>query len=289
MPSSSRPHPSGAPDVSPLPLAQKNFPNFPLAESGAQIAFAGLAFSAGDPAHLSGLFALTRRIGAYLYPALIGEAEDMAAALAQAHRDEPVLASGLADGIFWIARGNARQRHHILRDLVGKYDPPLNGDDRKGRAAPEIAAFAPDRASDLIKGEAGRGAEPVAVSEKELRELVRAFYAEALQDPLIGKVFARNVADWNHHFDIVQNFWSRALLGTTRYTGSPFTPHLSLGLKPEFFDRWIALFQNIAKRHLQRAAARVAIARVEHMSVCFQAGLFPPKMSAKSINGEEVA
>jgi truncated hemoglobin YjbI len=67
------------------------------------------------------------------------------------------------------------------------------------------------------------------------------------------------------------------LLGTTRYRSSPFTPHLSLNLKPEFFDRWIELFKSAAVAHLPPVAARAAIAKVEHMSVCFQAGLFPPK------------
>jgi hypothetical protein len=50
----------------------------------------------------------------------IGEAEDMAAALEQAHRtnrfslrDWPPATSG------W--RATMRQRHHILLDLVGKY------------------------------------------------------------------------------------------------------------------------------------------------------------------------
>jgi truncated hemoglobin YjbI len=274
--------PAHSHDHSPLPLAQKAGPIFPRAESTGEIAFAGFVFSAGDPPHSGGLTVLTRRIGDFLFPVLIGESENMAAALEQAHRDEKTLAAGLADGVFWMARDNARQRHHILRDLVGKYDPPLNVEFRKSRAAPEIAALVPDRASDQFKGLAEQGAEPVEVSEAELRELVRAFYEAALKDPLIGPVFSRTVADWDHHYDIVQKFWSRALLGTTRYTGSPFTPHLSLHLKPESFERWVALFKTIAERHLKPAAACAAISRVEHMSVCFQAGLFPPKIPSQT-------
>jgi truncated hemoglobin YjbI len=281
--------PSHPHDHLPLPLAQKAGPIFPRAESAGEIVFAGFIFSAGDPPHSGGLMVLTRRIGAFLYPVPIGEDEDMAAALEQAGRDEKVLAAGLADGVFWMARDNARQRHYISRDLVGKYDPPLNVEFRKGRAAPEIAALVPDRAGDSVKGEAERGAEPIEVSEAELRELVRAFYEEALKDPLIGPVFERSVADWEHHYDIVQKFWSRALLGTTRYTGSPFTPHLSLHFKPEFFERWIALFKTIAERHLKPAAARAAISRVEHMSVCFQAGLFPPEIPARTRATGDVA
>ncbi len=209
---------------------------------------------------------------------LIGEAENMAAAVEKLHADEPVLAAGLADGLCWMARDTPRMRVHVLRELVGKYDPPLNVEHRKGRAAPEIAALAPDRAKNLPPGEAEHGAARIEVSEEELRDLVRAFYEQALVDPVIGPVFKRNVADWEHHFMLAADFWSRSLLGTTRYTGSPFTPHLSLNLKPAFFERWIALFKIAAASRLQPAAAHAAISKVEHMSVCFQAGLFPPKL-----------
>ncbi len=276
------PHLTLPQDRSPMPPARKAGPILPPADA-VEFLLAGFAFAAGDPPHSAGLFALTRRIGDFLYPVLILEAEDMAAALEKLHAEEPALAAGLADGTFWMARDSARQRGHILRELVGRYDPPLNVEFRKGRAAPEIAALTQDRAAGLVEGEAEHGGEPIEATEQELRELVRAFYAVAMQDPMIGPVFSRNVADWDHHFQIVQDFWSRALLGTTRYAGSPFTPHLSLNLKPEFFDRWIALFRTMAERHLQPPAARAAIARVEHMSVCFQAGLFPPKMPNRDI------
>jgi truncated hemoglobin YjbI len=264
---------------SPLPAPHKAGPILPRADAS-EIAFAGFVFTAGDPPASSGLFALTRRIGDFLYPVLIGEAEDMSAALEQLHLDEPVLAAGLADGVYWMARAPARMRLHVLRELVGKYDPPLNVEYRKGRAAPEIAALAADRGKNLPAGEAEHGAARIEASEEEIRALVESFYETALVDPLIGAVFKRSIADWEHHFKLAADFWSRSLLGTTRYNGSPFTPHLSLNLKPEFFDRWIALFKAAAK-NLQPAAASAAIAKVEHMSVCFQAGLFPHKAAPK--------
>ncbi|MCI4678346.1 group III truncated hemoglobin [Rhodoblastus acidophilus] len=267
-------------DHSPLPAARRAGPIFPHADAD-EVAFAGFAFLAGDPPARAGIFTLTRRIGEFLYPVIFVEAEDMAAEAARLRADEQVLTSGLADGCFWTARDNARLRHHALRDLVGKYDPPLNEEFRMGRAAPEIAALVADRAKNLPVGEAEHGAAAIDATEADIKAMVRAFYAEALHDPLIGPVFVSHVSDWEHHFDIVQNFWSRSLLGTSRYAGSPFTPHLSMNLKPEFFDRWVALFRKNAEAHLKPAAARAAIARVEHMSVCFQAGLFPPTMPRK--------
>jgi len=267
-------------DHSPLPLAKKAGPILPRADAP-EIVLGGFVFSAANPPQGPGLFALTRRIGDFLYPVLIGEAENMAAAVEERRAEDPVLAAGLADGLCWMARDNARIRVHVLRELVGKYDPPLNVEHRKGRAAPEIAALVPDRAKNLPAGEAELGAAKIEVSEEELRDLVRAFYETALVDPAIGPVFKRSVADWEHHFMLAADFWSRSLLGTTRYTGSPFTPHLSLNLKPEFFERWIELFKSAASSRLKPAAARAAISKVEHMGVCFQAGLFPPKIPAR--------
>ena len=214
---------------------------------------------------------LTRRVGETLHPVLIGESETIAAALG-ALRADPALARGLADGAFFMSRGNARQRQHILRDLVKKYNPPLNVADRTARAAPEIAALVPDRAEADFPETV---AEPMEVSEADLDRLVRVFYGRALEDDVIGPVFRGHVSDWEHHFDIVQNFWSRAFLRTERYKGGPFAPHLGLNLKPEHFERWVALFRETAESELKPAAARAAIARVEHMSAAFQAGLFP--------------
>jgi truncated hemoglobin YjbI len=264
-------HPPMAPGQSPAP-------NLPRAEA-VEISFGGFAFAGGEPARAPGLFALTRRIGDAVHPVLFGESENVALALEILRSEDPALARGLADGVFFMPRDNARQRRHILRDLVGKYNPPLNVEDRKARAAPEIAALVQDRAeADFPPDSAESAAEPIELTEDELDRLVRVFYSRALEDELIGPVFDSHVSDWEHHYDIVRNFWSRAMLGTSRYGGSPFAPHLGMNLKPEHFDRWVALFRDTATSVLKPAAARAVIARVEHMSVAFQAGLFPLKL-----------
>ena len=109
---------------------------------------------------------------------------------------------------------------------------------------------------------------------------MRAFYAAAREDPLLGPVVAGAIADWDHHYEVVHNFWSRALIGTTRYSGFPFTAHIPLKLKPEHFERWLELFRATARDALPPDAARLAILKVEHMSICFQAGLTPATTKA---------
>ncbi|PPQ31527.1 hypothetical protein CCR94_09250 [Rhodoblastus sphagnicola] len=113
------------------------------------------------------------------------------------------------------------------------------------------------------------------MSEDDLDRLVRVFYGKAREDAVIGPIFNSHVSDWEHHFALVRDFWSRAMLGTSRYKGAPFAPHLGMNLRPEHFDRWVALFRDTAQAVLKPVAARAAIRRVEHMSAAFQAGLFP--------------
>ncbi|RBP08554.1 truncated hemoglobin YjbI [Roseiarcus fermentans] len=231
----------------------------------------GFAFSRAAPPHAPGVFALTLAVDGRDFPVVIGEGEDVAAALDAAAADLPPLPGAV--GRLWLERAHARQRAHIVRDLVHALNPPRNTEDRSARAPAAIAALAPDLAVDAFPAVAG--ADGATVSEEALDRLVRAFYATARKDRLIGPVFSGAIADWERHTEIVQDFWSRTLLDTTRYRGFPFTVHLPLKLKPEHFDRWLEIFRATAAEVLPPEAARAAILKVEHMSVCFQAGLTP--------------
>ncbi|MGA7807996.1 group III truncated hemoglobin [Bradyrhizobium sp.] len=236
----------------------------------------GFRFASTPLPHAAGVYALTRRIADLIYPVLISESEDIAADAAAVEAREAA-AMKVIDGQLWMARPQARQRMQIVRDLIGVYNPPLNVDHRTRHAAPELAALVPDRAeNDPALARPTDLAADLSLSEADLDRLVRHFYARATKDELIGPVFGRAVADWEHHFETIRGFWSKTLLGTQRYTGNPFSAHISLDLRPEFFDRWLDLFRLTARDELPRAAADRAIAKVEHMSSCFQAGLFLP-------------
>ena len=112
-------------------------------------------------------------------------------------------------------------------------------------------------------------------SEEAIGLCVRSFYARAQKDPLLAPVFAASIADWEHHLKKIQDFWSRALLGTERYSGFPFPAHLQLPVEPEHFSRWMALFEATAQETLSPALAEKAVEKARHMSTCFQAGIFP--------------
>ena len=111
----------------------------------------------------------------------------------------------------------------------------------------------------------------LAATEVQIGLLVERFYALALQDAELKRVFDAVISDWeSHHRDVI-DFWSRVLLGTTRYRGTPYAAHHHLPLKGEHFKHWLACFRQAADQTLHADGARRAIARAEHMSEAFMA------------------
>ncbi len=54
--------------------------------------------------------------------------------------------------------------------------------------------------------------------------------------------------EWDAHLSRMTDFWSAALLRTGRYSGRPVERHRSIGsLGAEHFDRWVELFEEMAR------------------------------------------
>jgi truncated hemoglobin YjbI len=235
--------------------------------------FAGFVFKPGPvPAALAGVFILTCRVGQHLHAAFVGEADDMAAAANLLRDEDPDIAT--TEGLLYLPFALPRQRAYVARDLVGKLNPPLNIAHRTGPTAAALATVLPDRAADLFPAPATT--DKLVVSETDLARFVARFYDLGDRDPIIGPLF-RAIPDRAGHLRIVADFWSRGLLGTTRYRGNPFDPHRHLDLTPQSFDRWLALLEQAAGETLHPTAAARIMARARHMAESFQAGLFLPQ------------
>jgi hemoglobin len=102
---------------------------------------------------------------------------------------------------------------------------------------------------------------------------VRTFYGRAREDALIGPIFNRAVADWEHHIGQIAAFWSSMLLGTRGYNGRPMRPHLLLGLEPQHFDRWLALFEATARELFSEEVAMAFISRARRIADSFELGI----------------
>lgn len=100
----------------------------------------------------------------------------------------------------------------------------------------------------------GPSPEP-ALTEEMVAALVRDFYGRVHDDPLLGPMFRAVVPDWEEHLQTVTDFWSRILLGTSRYNGCVMGAHGRLRMTPAHFDRWMALFRRSAEVTLPAGAA----------------------------------
>jgi hemoglobin len=81
----------------------------------------------------------------------------------------------------------------------------------------------------------------------DCERLVRAFYGQALHDPIIGFIFT-DVAklDLEAHVPQITSFWETILLGAQSYSGGVFGKHAELhgkvGLREGHFERWLQLW-----------------------------------------------
>lgn len=85
--------------------------------------------------------------------------------------------------------------------------------------------------------------EPIAVDEKLIETVVRAFYGRVRQDSFIGPIFEQHIKDWEPHLQNMFSFWSSVMLHTRRYNGRPMPKHVVLPIDADHFDRWLTLFK----------------------------------------------
>ncbi len=96
---------------------------------------------------------------------------------------------------------------------------------------------------------------PGAADEGDIRRLVMVFYDEARRDVLLGPIFDEVFGDWDAHYDTMCDFWSSAVLRTGRYSGRPASAHFGLGLTEAHFERWLSLWERVARRELGESKA----------------------------------
>jgi hemoglobin len=111
--------------------------------------------------------------------------------------------------------------------------------------------------------------------EAAISACVDHFYSPALADEALGPMFREAIPDLAEHLQVIRNFWSHALLGTQRYSGSSYAAHVHLPIELEHFERWLTLFETAARADLPAGLAEKAMKRARHMTASLRMGLFP--------------
>lgn len=74
-------------------------------------------------------------------------------------------------------------------------------------------------------------------------KLLKPFYADVRQHAVIGPIFNARITDWNEHLAKISEFWALQTGGQSRYRGGFAGAHMNLGLAPEHFEHWLALWR----------------------------------------------
>ena len=92
-----------------------------------------------------------------------------------------------------------------------------------------------------------------------IRILLHHFYADVRQHRIIGPIFNDQIKNWPEHLEKIAEFWTRVTGGTSLYTGDMPGKHLSLGLRPEHFHAWLALWEANCRCYLPATEAQQMI------------------------------
>jgi hemoglobin len=108
--------------------------------------------------------------------------------------------------------------------------------------------------------------------------VVRAFYARAMADPIIGFIFV-DVArlDLEAHVPRITSFWETVLLGRQSYSGGAFRPHAALHTRVRLlrghFERWVWLWAATVDEHFAGPVAEGAKAHAVRVARAFHSRL----------------
>lgn len=113
------------------------------------------------------------------------------------------------------------------------------------------------------------------IDDAMIDRLVRAFYARARADDMLGPVFASRIADheWEPHIERINAFWSSVALMTGIYHGRPMQLHVGLPVDAEHFDRWLALWEQTAREICPPAAAEHFIEKARTIAQSLELGI----------------
>jgi hemoglobin len=114
------------------------------------------------------------------------------------------------------------------------------------------------------------------LNEVLIKSLVHAFYGRIRADAELGPIFERVIGgNWEPHLAKMCDFWSSVMLTSGRYKGNPMLAHIRLKMvRPEHFDRWLALFRDTARQECPPEIARQFCARADNIARSLQLGMF---------------
>jgi len=121
----------------------------------------------------------------------------------------------------------------------------------------------------------------VGVTEEMIHAVVHGFYAKIRQDPALGPIFNRVIAEdaWPAHLQKMCDFWSSVMLMSGRFHGAPMPAHLRIETKPgeginaRHFARWLHLFSETVAELCPPEAAELFRKKSQMIAQSLQLGI----------------
>jgi hemoglobin len=115
-------------------------------------------------------------------------------------------------------------------------------------------------------------------TREDCERLVRAFYGQALNDPIIGYLFTEIAnLDLEAHVPKITAFWETVLLGAHSYRGGAFASHAVLHMKAPLrrghFERWLWLWRTTVDELFAGERAELAKNHANRVAIAFHGRL----------------
>ena len=108
-------------------------------------------------------------------------------------------------------------------------------------------------------------------TEDDVKLMVHSFYSQVRKDEILSSIFNEIVKDdWEHHLQIMCEFWNTMLLYTRQYLKDPMTKHINLMVEPKHFERWLQLFEETVDKYFDGFNANAAKIRAANIARIMQ-------------------
>ena len=121
----------------------------------------------------------------------------------------------------------------------------------------------------------------VGIDEAMIHQVVHGFYGKIRQDPALGPIFNRVIAEdaWPVHLQKMCDFWSSVMLMSGRFHGAPMPAHARIdgqdgqGLNGRHFARWLHLFDQTVAELCPPQAAELFMKKSQMIAQSLQLGI----------------
>ncbi len=109
-------------------------------------------------------------------------------------------------------------------------------------------------------------------NREDVNLLVKTFYTKVRADEHIGPIFNEIISDWDHHLELLTDFWETNLFFVQKYRGNPVQAHIGVDqsiaheITNEHFGTWLRLWVNTVDELFEGKKATLAKERARNMS-----------------------